>query len=303
MGVDVLIVDGRHALYRSADQLRDLSHDGEQTGAIYGFLNTIAMVHRQWGGLVIVCWEGVGQNWRRAIFPAYKRRAKPPTEEDIEFFESMNAQQKILMGILSKAGIRQFSGVECEADDVIGTLVHGLKRRGREILIFSGDSDLRQLVDEGVTVLAPGHRTGIAPTRYDVQKVKEKHGVEPHLIPDLKGLAGDSSDGIPGLPGIGPKTALALVSAYGSAEGVVKAAQAGGGAWPVAARFQSLVAAEAENVALYKRLATIRTDVELKAIAPKADRAGLIGEFKALGFRAFLAPNFLYALANMAKGA
>jgi DNA polymerase-1 len=258
---DVLIVDGRHLLYRSADVNRAMTAEvnGEviASGGVHGFLNVLVKLKRRYQGAIVVAWEG-RDNFRFKLYPEYKRKKKPITDEMKEFFTELGDQERIVVDILAKLGVRQFRGVECEADDVIGTLVERLQNR--RIAIFSGDSDLRQLVSkEEVVVLAPGKK-GVE-VKYDEEAVIERHGVRPTQLPDLKAIAGDSSDNIPGAKGIGDKGAAAMLVEYGTLGEVLRRAQ--GEDWEFTKRQKELIASSHERLRLFLQLTQINCDVTL----------------------------------------
>jgi DNA polymerase-1 len=300
-----LIIDGRHMLYRASDAFQDLSValDGEEqgTGGIYGFLNVALRVFRRYGGTVHVCWEGKrSRNFRRGLYPDYKKR-EPPDEEQARFLEDMQRQEIRLKAVLRAIGVRQYEGVDCEADDVIAEVASWYS--GHRI-IYTGDSDLRQLVDynsaedDGVTVVSPGFK-GVDIV-YDAKRVREKHGVPPHRLADLKALAGDNSDGIPGLKGVGPKTAAILVNAFGDVENVI-AASANPEGWPVAARFQPLVAGSADDIRLFKKLTSVLPGRKIRQIDRKRDKRRAMAYFHMYKFRSLLAPNELYDIMRMGE--
>jgi DNA polymerase-1 len=288
-------------LYRTADAFRDLNAKvGEQvigTGGMYGFLNVAVRVFRRYGGMTHVAWEGKrSRNFRRELYPDYKKRTEPDPEL-AAFLEDMQKQEVRLKAILRAMGVSQWEGTNCEADDVIGHLACVRYPRAR-VVIYTGDSDLRQLVDDRVTVVSPGFR-GVD-SMYDAARVAEKHGVAPELLPDLKALAGDSSDGIPGLRGIGAKTAAKLVATLGDIEAVISAASAEAGEWPAPVRFKPLVAEQADTVRLFKKLTTVRThEAGVREIARKRDKAMVIKHFMAYQFRTLVIQNELYDLMRM----
>jgi DNA polymerase-1 len=255
---DVTIVDGRNLLFRSADVNRNMTAeaDGEvrSVGGVFGFLTVLLKLKRRYQGNIVVAWEGDTPNFRFGLFPDYKRK-KPPTDEELLFFGELDHQEKRLNAILTCLGVRQFAGINCEADDVIGTIATRLE--AFEVAIFSSDSDLRQLVTDTTTVLAPG-RKGFE-TFYGPAEVLERHEVEPRKIPCQKALAGDGSDGIPGIPSVGDKFAATWINEYGDVEGVIKAAL--GGAFTPKKR--ALIIEHQDKVRLYRRLTEIKTDVEL----------------------------------------
>lgn len=294
----LLIFDARHLLYRAADAFSDLGIEVEgdfiPTGAMYGFLNVAMTVHRRWDGIAVVAWEGT-KNFRYALYPEYKR--KEITEADAIIRERMEIQEVNLKEMLSMLGIYQYSGVGCEADDVIGTIAKKMGGKGYNIIIYSGDGDLRQLVDSQIMTVSPGFKG--KDKAYTFGEVVRKDGVEPKQIPDLKALAGDASDNIPGVRGIGPKTAAALVSCYGDVETVLRAAQDSSD-WPVAVRFKEKITEVADQIRLYKQLATIKTDVELIRITPERRPKEFVKRLYDYKFSSLITHTKLGALRRMA---
>lgn len=289
MKTELLILDGRHLLYRTADVFKDLcieTPEGEMsTGAIYGFLNTALHIHNRWGGVVVVCWEGT-HNFRFDLLPTHKAKGEPDDAKRV-FLEDMDRQEVLLKEALSKIGVNQYSGERCEADDVIGTIVRSIAP-SRETIIYTGDSDLRQLVNGNTLVVAPGRR-GID-HMYDVAAVVEKHGVQPHQIPDLKALAGDHSDNIPGIHGIGPVMASKLITAYGTIEMIAHAAKRQDEGWPISKRYMQTIATHPNVLKLYKTLATIKVDVKLIHIPTTKDKTSVIELMRKYKFRTLLDP-------------
>lgn len=275
MRADLLIIDGRHMLWRSCDAFQQLSvtlEDGEElgTGGMYGFLSILLRVHNKYGGRPVVAWEGKG-NFRLKIYTQYKKKDEAPTEEHKELVDEMSEQERRLKALLRLLGVPQYEALGYEADDVIGTMATKAAKRGLLTGIYSGDGDLRQLVKEGsVFTISPGFKMGGDKVYADDAAVKAKDLVPPRLIPDLKALAGDNSDNIPGVKGIGPKTAAQAIAKCGSLEGVLKAAQEGGETG-ISERFRAMIAAEVENIRLYKRLATIVCDATMTKIEPARD--------------------------------
>lgn len=300
MKADLLIFDGRHLLWRTSDAFRDLSAEvGDQvigTGGIYGFLSVAIRVYQRYGGKVVVAWEGHG-NFRRDIYPDYKRKDEPD-EDTLELIRDMAGQEKRLMAILRALGVEQYLGKGCEADDVIGRLAHEASKDGKAVIIYSGDSDLRQLIDDNIRTVSPGYRGD--DTVYDKYKVLEKHGVPPGYVADLKALAGDSSDNIPGIKGIGPVTASKLIQAFGGINKVIKAAsKATKEEWPVGERFRKPIIEQADDIKLFKRLTTIGTDLDWVCVTPKKNKKTLLAHFMAYRFKSLLAPAEMHELMEM----
>jgi DNA polymerase I len=277
-----LVVDARNLLWRSTAAMLELSTDRHHTGGAYGFLNTLLRVHSEYPGDTIVDWEGVGTNFRYKLYPAYKTREETGDRED--FLKIVKHQEKMLRKLLKLMGVPQYKGVECECDDVIGALVsHKLKKAG--VTIYSMDSDLRQLVNKRVKILSATWKG--EDVVYDEEKVIARHGVGPKKIADLKALMGDASDTIPGVKGVGEKTAVILVKAYGDVESVLKAARAGTSDWPTTERFRKLVA-DTKELMMFKQLTTIRRDVKLKVVRPCANKKKLLLKLKEYQFRSLI---------------
>lgn len=281
----IVIIDGKNLLWRNADAFSELTAyvDGEDinTGGMYGFVAGLIRIHARYRGRVIIAWEGKN-NFRFDLYPQYKNRDKR-TKEQFELAEEVKGSEGRLNEFLSFAGVRQFYGVGCEADDVMGTIAIAAKKKGLNSIIYTGDSDLRQLVDSNILVASPSRGGDIV---YDKVKVKQKHGVIPGRLPILKALAGDSSDNIPGLTGIGEKTAASLVSLYGSLGAINIAANIlESNDWPVSNRFKEIVWNGRKDSELFLKLTTIKTDAKLKAVPVCKDKKEVIRLLKEYKFR------------------
>lgn len=266
--------------------------DGREigTGGMYGFLTVLLRAHGRYGGRTMVAWEGVrANNFRLKLFPSYKRKDEEPTEEHKELVEEMAEQERRLMSLLRLLGIPQYEADGGEADDVIGTLATKASARGLRVGIYSGDGDLRQLVGENVFTISPDYKMRADKVYTTADDVLVKDLVPPALIPDAKALAGDSSDNIPGLMGVGPATAAKALKLCGTVEKLIKAAQAGE---PIGApeRFREQIAKSEAVLTLYKKLTTIDTDAVLKSIPPKRDPKRLRNHFMAYKFRSLIDP-------------
>ena len=301
MAIEHLIFDGRHLLYRTVDAFRTLSVEvaGREIGCggMYGFLSVAMRVFRRYGGICWVAWEGKrDDNWRIPLFPEYKKRPEMTPDEAL-FITDMCEQELRLKAMLRLMGVRQYEGVNCEADDVIAWIVKSVGIQS--VIVYTGDSDLRQLVRKGVTVISPGHDH--KDVIYDTAaSVKERHGVYPNMLPDLKALAGDHSDNIPGVRGIGQKTAEALVDRYGDVRKVILAAAGqDSGEWPVAERFRQKILDSRRDILLFKKLTKLTGDVEVAEIARARDQAKLRQYFMLYRFRSLLQHSELTDLMNM----
>jgi DNA polymerase-1 len=301
MRADTLIVDGRHALWRTSDAFKNLAAEvGNEvmgTGGMYGFLCLMTRIHQKYGGVMVVAWEGV-KNFRKDLYPSYKRKDSLPPET-IALIEDMAEQEKRLKAILRAMGVEQYYGINCEADDVIGRLSHERSRNDDDlVVIYSGDSDLRQLVKHNVFVASPGYR-GAKDTVYDIEKVYEKHKVGPDRIADLKALSGDTSDNIPGVKGIGAVTASKLIIKYGAVESVIDGAASDKKEWPVSERFRGLILEKTDAIKLYKDLTTIRRDMPMGVINIAKDREKVMNYLKLYHFSSLLTHSDMHLLMGM----
>lgn len=293
MKVGNLIIDGRNMLYRCSDAFKTLTTEIDDrtigVGGMYGFLAIALKVHQRYGGRVWVAWEGKrSRNFRRELYPEYKRRSEP-TPEIRAFIDDMSEQEIRLRAILRAIGVRQYAGADCEADDVMARIVVDFCAK-ETCVVYTGDSDLRALSDgKRVHVIAPGKQG--KDVIYTPEAIRERHGVGPNQIADLKALAGDNSDGIPGLPSIGPKTAAELLNAYGDLTGVIQAAVSDDNKWPVSQRFKGVIATGAKDALLYRQLTGLRATANVIEIERKRSRNVVERHFTAYNFRSLLSPS------------
>jgi DNA polymerase-1 len=267
-------------------------------GSIFGFLKIITRIHRIYGGRVFIAWEGDKKNnFRLKLFPQYKKRKKELKEEDIRDLEDLNQQEKRLKAVLRSIGIRQFYALNGEADDVMEKLSSVCEKNVQSSIIYTGDSDLRQLVrghgtPVSVTVISPGKKS--VDDIYDTSKsVFDKHGVYPNQLADLKTLAGDNSDNIPGVRNVGPKTATSLIDFYSVMDNIIEEAGKRNNEWPVAERFRKIILESVDDVLLYKKLIDLRSgmEIKIKEITRKRDEKKVKDYFKLYGFTSLLIYN------------
>lgn len=211
----LMILDGSSLMFRAFYALPLLSSpSGEYVNAVHGFSSMLVkMIETYHPDFMSVAFDKSRRTFRTELYSEYKgTRAKTP--------EEFSSQVPILIEFLASWGIRFIELDRYEADDIIGTLASRAARDGGyETLIVTGDRDALQLVREGVTVLFT--KKGISDiVVFDERAFREKYGFAPEKLIDLKGLMGDSSDNIPGVPGVGEKTAMKLVKEYGSLDGV-----------------------------------------------------------------------------------
>ncbi|HIE0612702.1 DNA polymerase I [Serratia marcescens] len=250
----LILVDGSSYLYRAYHAFPPLTNSaGEPTGAMYGVLNMLRSLLLQYQpSHVAVVFDAKGKTFRDDLFAEYKSH-RPPMPDDLR------AQIEPLHSMVKAMGLPLLVTPGVEADDVIGTLALEAEKAGHAVLISTGDKDMAQLVTPNVTLINTMNNTLLGP-----QEVCDKYGIPPELIIDFLALMGDSSDNIPGVPGVGEKTAQALLQGiggldalYGNLENI--ATLSFRGAKTMAAKLEQ----NKEVAYLSYKLATIKTDVEL----------------------------------------
>ena len=242
-----LIVDGNSLMYRAFHALPPMDADGIYTNSIYGFLSMLLKVIREQNvQYLAVCFDEHAPTFRHTIYADYKAgRAATPDELK---------QQFVTVGpLLDEMGIKHYSLAGWEADDLLGTLSLKAGEQGVLPLLLTGDRDALQLVD-GTTELM-FTRKGISETvRFTPTSVYEEYGFTPAQVTDWKGLAGDSSDNIPGVPGVGDKTAVKLLQEYGTLEAILENASG------IKGKLGEKLVTWADQARFCKQLATIRRD-------------------------------------------
>jgi DNA polymerase-1 len=250
----ILVCDTYSMLYRAFHALPPLTTSrGEPTGALFGFMSLLVKLLREQRpeGLAFAL-DGPRPSFRKEKFAEYKagRSAMPP---------ELRAQRARLDEVLAKLGAPRFSAEGFEADDVIATLAREL---GSDVLIVSGDRDLFQTITARVSVLFIGRRQD-EHVLYDEAMVRKRYALPPSALPSFTALVGDPSDGLPGIAGVGPKTASAWIRAHGNITGVIASAER-----ITPARFRSVIAERASELLRDEDLARLRFDVPLAA-APR----------------------------------
>lgn len=251
----LVLVDGSSYLYRAFHAFPPLTNkNGEPTGAMYGVLNMLkSLIAQVEPSHIAVVFDAKGKTFRDELFEQYKSH-RPPMPDDLR------AQVQPLHTIIKALGIPLISIEGVEADDVIGTLAVQAAKDGKDVLISTGDKDMAQLVNEHIMLI-----NTMTNTLLDRDGVIEKYGIPPELIIDYLALRGDSSDNIPGVKGVGEKTALALLQGIGSIQTIYqnldKVAEL---SFRGAKTFAPKLEAEKEMADLSYLLATIKTDVELE---------------------------------------
>ncbi len=273
----LVVIDAANALYRAFFALPPLrSASGEPTGAVLGFANMLRkLVREERPDAIAVAMDPRGGSFRRELYAEYKatRDAQP---------EDLTAQMRLARELIDAWRLPVLEVPGFEADDVIATLAHRLPA-GWELVIVSTDKDLMQLVRDGVVLLDTMKDQRIGP-----DQVRERFGVPPASVLDVRALVGDTSDNIPGVKGIGEKGAAALIAEWGTLENLLAHASE-----VTAKKAREALLAQAESARLSKRLASLRDDVPIdtdpsKLAVPAPDREVVRALYRRLGFTRLL---------------
>lgn len=281
----LLLIDGNSIVNRAFYGVPDLTNkDGLHTNAIYGFLNIIfKVIEEEQPSHMMVAFDEKAPTFRHKMYEEYKGTRKPMPE-------ALKEQMPVLKELLQAMNVKIYSKEGIEADDILGTMAKKGEKEGYAVVVLSGDRDLLQLATDQILVRVPKTRGGKTQVEdYHTPEVIEKYGVTPSQIIDLKGLMGDASDNIPGVPGVGEKTAVKILSAFGTVENAIEHVDE---ITPNRAR-----EAVKNNIALAKLskdLATIRTDCRLGITMEQCKNENMYNDdaykmIQALGFKSILA--------------
>src|SRR5215218_11236129 len=252
---ELFLIDGNSLAYRAFFALPEsiATHDGRPTNAIYGLASMFAKLLIDCSpAAVVVCWDA-GWSGRDLTYEPYKSERKPRPD-------LLRDQWPHLMPLAEAFGFTNIKVDGYEADDVIASLVKRAREQKIPVMVVSGDRDVYQLVEDGVRVMTTSR--GVTDTKiYDRDGVIERYGVPPELVTDLIGLKGDTSDNIPGVPGIGDKTAAQLLQEYGGLEGVLANIDKISGT-----KRKENLTNHAEDARISKQLATAVRDVPVEDI-------------------------------------
>ena len=200
------IIDGSSYCYRAYHALPSLSNSkGQPTGAVYGFVTMLKKLLQEKPDYLAVCFDLKVPTFRHKVFAGYKGKRPPMPEELV-------SQLDLIKETISAFRIPAFAKEGYEADDILATLADRFAGENLEVYLVTGDKDMLQIVNSYIKI----YNTEI----YDVEKVKENYGVEPDKIPEILALMGDSADNIPGVPGVGEKTATELIKRFNNVEGI-----------------------------------------------------------------------------------
>ena len=274
---DLVLIDGSSYLYRAFHALPPLSNArGEPTGAVYGVLNMLLAFLREYQPAhIAVVFDAPGKTFRDELFAEYKAH-RPPMPDDLR------AQIEPLNDAVRAMGLPLLRVSGVEADDVIGTLAHLASERGMNVLISTGDKDMAQLVNDRVALINTMNNA-----HYDRDGVKAKFDVWPEQIIDYLALVGDSSDNIPGIDKVGPKTAAKWLGQYQTLDNLVAHAE------EVPGKVGENLRAGLTTLELSRRLATIRCDLDLpqtidQLVKSEPDVEALRALYTRLGLRSLL---------------
>lgn len=284
MGKKLVLIDGHSILFRAFYGIPDLTTSkGEHTNAVLGFLNILyKILDEENPEYLVVAFDTHHPTFRHEMFSEYKGTRKPMPEE-------LREQVPVMKEVLRAMKVSVIEKPGFEADDVLGTLATRAEKEGYQVSLVSGDRDLLQLASNKIKIRIPKtKRTGTEIEDYLAADVEEKYNVTPKQFIDLKGLMGDSSDNIPGIPGVGEKTAAKLIGEYKSIENLYEHVDE-----LPAGKVNTTIKENKELAFLSKKLATICTDCDLELRIEDAVLGDLYNEdvyiwFKNLEFKNLL---------------
>lgn len=280
----IVLIDGHSILNRAFYGVPNLTNsEGLHTNAVYGFLNImLRILDEEQPDYLTVAFDVKHPTFRHKLYSEYKGTRKGMPDE-------LREQVPLIQELLRAMGVRLVMKEGYEADDILGTIARQAEQEGLEVSLVSGDRDLLQLATERTLIRIPKtKRGGTQIEDYHTQDVIDKYGVTPAQIIDLKGLMGDSSDNIPGVSGIGEKTAVKILSSFSTVEEVYEHLDE-----VTPKRTHDLLEAGREQAVLSKTLATIKTDCELEyslseAVMPELFNEESFSIVKRLEFKSLL---------------
>ena len=278
----VILIDGNSLLYRAFYAMPHFSTlEDQPTNAVYGFtMMLLRLIEEEKPDILLVAFDAPARTFRHEEYKEYKAHRKAAPDE-------LKSQGPLAREVVDAFNVPKLEVEGYEADDIVGTVAREAESEGYDVVIVTGDLDELQLVDDKVKVMTTVK--GVTETVvYDEKAVEDRYGLKPEQLVDYKALKGDPSDNIPGVPGIGDKTAAKLIQEYGTLENLLYHTED-----IKQAKLQNALVQWAEQARLSKRLATIIVDVPLeldlaKCRASKPDYARLRELFKRLEFRSLL---------------
>ena len=273
----LVLVDGSSYLYRAYHAMPNLSNSaGEPTGTIYGVINMIRKLLKDYPTEhMVVVFDAKGKTFRDELYPEYKAN-RPPMPDDLR------QQVEPILEIVRDMGLPLLQVEGVEADDVIGTLAREAAARQQEVVISTGDKDMAQLVDSYISLI-----NTMTDTKMDEEGVFTKFGVRPDQIIDYLALIGDTSDNVPGVPKVGPKTAAKWLAEFNHLDAIMENAESFKG------KIGENLRSSLEQIPLSRELVTIRSDLKLNQHVDdlrigEANRDALINWFKRFDFKTWL---------------
>lgn len=250
-----VLIDGNSIVNRAFYGVPELTNkEGLHTNAIYGFLNILLkVIEEETPTHLMVAFDVKAPTFRHEMYDGYKGTRKPMADE-------LSEQIPVLKEILAAMGIQMKEQAGIEADDILGTMAKMGEQQGFDVSVVSGDRDLLQLATEKIKIRIPKTKGGKTTVEdYHRSQVIEEYGVTPEQIIDLKGLMGDTSDNIPGVPGVGEKTAVKILTLFGTVENAIEHVEE-----ITPNRAREAVKNNTDLALMSKKLATIRTDCRLE---------------------------------------
>ena len=271
------LVDGSYYLFRAYHAMPGLTNaENEPTGAIFGVINMLRkLIRDEQPDYFAVVFDAKGKTFRNDLYPPYKAN-RPPAPPDLV------AQIAPLHEIIQALGVPLLRIDNVEADDVIATLAAQASQAGFRVLVSTGDKDLAQIVDDDIHLINTMNNT-----RYDRAGVIDKYGVPPERIVDYLALTGDASDNVPGIPKVGPKTAVKWLAEYGSLDAIVADADSFSG------KVGEYLRENLGQIPLSRQLVTLKSDLELpiepqQLLISDKDQLALREHYRRWGFRSWL---------------
>ena len=250
MQPDIILIDGSSYLYRAfyVPQLKRMTNSlGQPTGAVYGTINMIKSLAAEYPEAQLVAiFDAKGKTFRHDIYPDYKANRPPMPDE-------LRSQIDYVHRAIKALGLPFIAEPNVEADDVMGTYAKQAAANGKSVLVATGDKDMAQIVTSNIHLIDTMKKV-----TYDEGGIVEKYGVKPEQIIDYLTLMGDTSDNIPGVPKVGPKTAVKWLLEYESLDAIIENADDIGG------KVGENLRAAIPDLPMSKDLVTIRCDLELK---------------------------------------
>lgn len=257
MSKTLYLIDGHSQLYQAFYAIPMLtSPAGQPVNAVYGFVNALRKILRErHPEYAAVVFDPKGPTFRHKRYAEYKAQRKPMPDE-------LRPQIPVIQEAARLHGVTVLSVEGVEADDVIGTLAKSAAAKGYEVYLITTDKDAEQLLETSVRILDAKKQKVI-----DLESLKQEKGIEPHQVVECMALSGDTSDNVPGVPGIGPKKALALIKEWGSLQGVFNNVEHVRGQ-----KTRESIINFADRARLSHELVTIKTDVPLFRLDPKTSQ-------------------------------